>query len=170
VDTLAVGEPVNIGTDRAAFAALVEPHWNDMARLARRLAPSGHWEDALQDALSAAWRKRSQYDAARGTARNWLLAIVADQARKSYRRVRSYTQLVDVAADSTDADGDVDLHAALWRLTTRQRTAVALHYYAGLSVAEVGAVLGCSPSTVKSTLADARIRLRRELGEDYRND
>jgi RNA polymerase sigma-70 factor, ECF subfamily len=170
VETVAVGGAVSAPPDRAAFAALVEPHWTDMARLARRLAPSGHWEDALQEALSAAWRKRSQFDAHRGTARNWLLAIVADQARKSYRRVRSYTQLVDVAADSADADGDVDLHAALWRLTTRQRTTVALHYYAGLSVAEVAEVLGCSPSTVKSTLADARNRLRRELGEDYRND
>ena len=170
METAALGSAVSAPVDRAAFAALVEPHWTVMARLARRLAPPGQWEDALQDALSAAWRKRAQFDANRGTARNWLLAIVADQARKSYRRVRSHSQLVDVAADSVDADGDVDLQAALWRLTTRQRTAVALHYYAGLSVAEVGEVLGCTPSTVKSTLADARIRLRRELGEDDRDD
>jgi RNA polymerase sigma-70 factor (ECF subfamily) len=33
-------------------------------------------------------------------------------------------------------------------------------YYAGLTVAETAAVMGCADGTVKSTLADARNRLR----------
>ncbi len=152
------------------FASIVEPHWPDMARLARVLAPAGQWEDVLQEALTAAWRKWSQFDPARGTLRNWLLAIVADQARKGYRRVRPDAVLVDVTAASSDTDGDVDLRRALQRLTKRQRTMVALHYYAGLPVAEIAEVMGCSAGTVKSTLADGRTRLRRELGEDYRDD
>jgi DNA-directed RNA polymerase specialized sigma24 family protein len=44
-------------------------------------------DDVSQEALSATWRKRAQFDQQRGTARNWLLAIVADQARKAHRRV-----------------------------------------------------------------------------------
>jgi DNA-directed RNA polymerase specialized sigma24 family protein len=43
-----------------------------------------------------------------------------------------------------------------------------MYYHLGLPVADVAAVMACSPGTVKSTLADARLRLRRELGEDYR--
>lgn len=156
-------------TEREAFSALVRPHWGDLARLARRLAPVGQWEDVLQDSLSAAWRKRSQFDESRGSVRNWLLAIVADQAYKGRRRLRPTSELID--SPQADALGpDVDLRAALARLTRRQRTAVALHYYLGLPVAEAAEVLGCSVGTVKSTLSDARRRLREELGEDYRDD
>ena len=153
--------------ERHEFALFVEPHWADLAWLARRLAPAGHWEDVLQEALAAAWRKRAQFDADRGSARNWLLAIVADQARKGFRRLRPGAELVDVPARGADTDVDIDLNRALHRLTRRQRAAVELHYYLGLPVADVAAVLGCRPGTVKSTLADARAHLRRDLGEDY---
>jgi RNA polymerase sigma-70 factor (ECF subfamily) len=154
--------------ERAAFAELVRPHWGQLCALARRLAPSGDWEDALQEALSAAWRKRAQFDPARGTARNWLLAVVADQARKGFRRVRPRLELVDLPDTPRDSEADLDLRRALGRLTARQRTAVALHYYLGLPLADVADVMRCSTGTVKSTLSDARTRLRRELGEGYR--
>jgi RNA polymerase sigma-70 factor (ECF subfamily) len=164
----AIAERTLANCDRDTFAEFVRPHWDVMAALARRLAPPGQDEDALQDALAAAWRKRSQFDPSRGAARSWLLAIVADQAYKGRRRLRPTEDLVDVAAESVDREVDVDLRAALLRLTERQRTAVALHYYLGLPVAEVAIVLACSAGTVKSTLADARTRLRSLLGEDYR--
>jgi RNA polymerase sigma factor (sigma-70 family) len=171
VEVIASSRPViRPATEQRAFATIVEPYWPDLARLARILAPPGQWEDVLQEALTSAWRKWSQFDAARGTVRNWLLAIVADQARKGYRRTRPNAELVDVAATSRDADGDVDLRRALHRLTRRQRTMVALHYYAGLPVAQIAEVMSCSVGTVKSTLADGRARLRHELGEDYRDD
>lgn len=166
----ALVEPSAVNTDREAFAAFVAPHWEGMARLAARLAPSGEWEDVLQEALVAAWRKRSQYDDERGTARNWLLAIVADQCRKGHRRrfARREQLLTDLPLDEPDRSAEADLDRALLRLTDRQRAVVALHYYLGLPVADVGAVLGVSAGTVKSTLSDARERLRSELGEEYR--
>jgi RNA polymerase sigma factor (sigma-70 family) len=171
IDVIASGRPAaRTSAQERAFASTAEPHWPDMARLARVLSPAGQWEDVLQEALSAAWRKWSQFDPERGTARNWLLAIVADQARKGYRRVRSDAVLIDGTAASIDTEGDVDLRRALLRLTKRQRTMVALHYYAGLPVADIAEAMGCSTGTVKSTLADGRARLRRELGEDYRDD
>jgi len=160
--------PLRPGTiERDAFGAWVDPHWATMAHLARRLAPPGEWEDVLQEALGAAWRKRGQYDPGRGSPRNWLLAVVADQARKGHRRRRAFDVLEDGAVD--DVRADLDLARALRRLTARQRAAIELHYYLGLPVAEVAEVLGCSPGTVKSTLSDARARLRRELGEEYRH-
>lgn len=157
-------------TDRAdgdAFAAWIRPHWDGMAQLARRLAPDGEWEDVLQEALSATWRKRAQFDERRGTARNWLLAIVADQARKGHRRIVRWPAR---AAEDTSEDEhpDPDLDRALAALSVRQRTAVVLHYYLGLSIADIAEVMSCAAGTVKSTLSDARIRLRRELGEDFR--
>jgi RNA polymerase sigma factor (sigma-70 family) len=161
---------------RDEFAALVRPHWAQLASLARRLAPPGQWEDVLQEALSAAWRKRRQFDQSRGSARTWLFAIVADQAYKGHRRTgRPLGQLLEVTASGADSvdsgaatGAGVDVRRLLARLSRRQRVAIELYYYLGLPVDEVAAVMQCSPGTVKSTLSDARARLRRELGEDYR--
>ncbi|HYU03225.1 MAG TPA: sigma factor-like helix-turn-helix DNA-binding protein, partial [Jatrophihabitantaceae bacterium] len=60
----------------------------------------------------------------------------------------------------TDADALLDVERALVHLSTRQRQAVDCLYFVGLSVAETAAVMGCSDGTVKSTLADARAKLR----------
>lgn len=155
-------------TDPQSFAEFLTPHWADMARLARRFAPSGQWEDALQDALSDAWRKRASFDPTRGSARNWLLAIVADQAYKGRRRLRPAEEFFDDAAPLTDQDVDLDLRHAVARLTRRQRLAVTLHYHLGMPVMDAAVIMGCAPGTVKSTLSDARASLRRMLGEDYR--
>ena len=141
-----------------------------MAALARRSVGGPDWEDVLQDALSSAWRKRAQFDPGRGSARNWLLAIVADQSYKSRRRLRPVlvAEPDDRPAATADASEQLDLDAALGRLTDRQRLAVNLRYFLSLPTADVAAVLGCSEGTVKSTLSDARRRLRDLLGEDYR--
>ena len=151
------------------FAAWVRPHWSAMVGLAHRLS-GGEGDDALQEALGAAWRKRDQYDATRGTARAWLLAVVADQARKTWRVRRPVpTELSDgVEQARGDHDARLDLAQALGGLTERQRLAVELHYYVGLPLAEVAVVLDCAEGTVKSTLSDARRKLRAEMGEEYR--
>ena len=51
-------------------------------------------------------------------------------------------------------------------LGERQQLAVHLHYFLGLTVDEAAAVMDCTPGTVKSTLFDARSRLRAVLGDD----
>ena len=153
------------------FGEWVRPHWDAMYRLAARLAGSSNGDDVLQEALSAAWRKHGQYEPERGSARAWLLAIVADQAYKQRRRHRPTFELVtDVIDQAALADGPsvVDLSAAMRKLTRRQQLAVTLHYYLGMPISESAEVMGCSPGTVKSTLSDARQRLRVLLGDDYR--
>jgi RNA polymerase sigma-70 factor (ECF subfamily) len=61
-----------------------------------------------------------------------------------------------------------EIHAALLELTVRQRAAIALFYYLDMPVKEVADVMHCSEGTIKSTLSDARRRLRKLLEEgDY---
>jgi RNA polymerase sigma-70 factor (ECF subfamily) len=67
------------------------------------------------------------------------------------------------AAAGVDVTPDIDLERAVGRLAPRQRLVVDLHYYVGLDVAETAIVMGCSEGTVKSTLSDARARLRTML-------
>jgi RNA polymerase sigma-70 factor, ECF subfamily len=157
--------------DAAEFADWTRPALVAMTRLARRLAPDADPDDVVQESLARAWAKRDQFDPDRGTPTTWLLAIVADQARSSRRaRVRrlrvvdDHAELPDAAAPETNLD--LDLERAIERLAERQQLAVHLHYFVGLGVEETAAVMGCSPGTVKSTLYDARARLRALLGDD----
>ena len=156
--------------DAAAFAAWVQPAWVAMARLARRLAPHADADDVVQDALARAWRKRASFDPDRGTPTTWLLAITADQARAARRSRLRHLRLVDETVEMPDVadvarQADLDLERAINRLPQRQQLAVQLHYYVGLPVEETAAVMSCSVGTVKSTLFDARTKLRRLLGD-----
>jgi RNA polymerase sigma factor (sigma-70 family) len=160
-----------MASDPGAFAAWAAPAVLPMTRLARRLAPNADPDDIVQDALTRAWQKRDQFDVDRGTATTWLLAILADQARASRRTRNRWLRVVDDSAEipdvaTHDRGVDVDLERAIAELAERQQLAVHLHYFVGLSVDESAAVMGCSSGTVKSTLFDARSRLRTLLGDN----
>lgn len=166
--------PVGEIADRGVFDAWIRPHWVAMDRLARRLVGSQAAEDVLQEALAAAWRSRGRYRSDRGSAQAWLLAIVANKARDSYSRDRPMHNRSD-RASPLDSGSEaaarieaVDVGSALQRLSDRQRLAVSLFYYLGLTVDECAQVMRCQPGTVKSTLSDARRRLGELLGKEYR--
>lgn len=160
--TLIEEGPVRGAADRADFRDWVRPHWDAMVRVAARIARPSERDDVLQNALVLAWRRREQFDAARGSERSWLLAITANEARKSHR-APAHDELVDTGALVADGQPDIDLQRAVARLPERQRIAVELHYYVGLSIAETARVMSCAEGTVKSTLAAARGRLRTDL-------
>jgi RNA polymerase sigma factor (sigma-70 family) len=150
------------------FREWVAPHLLAMGRLATRLTSATDSDDVVQEALVRAWRKRDSYDESRGSLQSWLLAIVADRCRRHRTRHWRHeaSQLIEVAAtSSSDLDRSVDIERAIGRLSQRQRLAVELHYYVGLSIAEVAAVMRCSDGTVKSTLSDARKRMLPALQE-----
>jgi len=166
------GVPVTAAADdeRATldFREWVQPHLLAMGRLATRLTSAADSDDVVQEALVRAWRKRESYDPNRGSVQSWLLAIVADRCRRHRTRHWRHeaTELIEVAAaPSSDLDRSVDIERAIGRLSPRQQLAVELHYYVGLSIAEVAAVMRCSDGTVKSTLSDARKRMLPALQE-----
>ena len=124
----------------------------------------------VQDTLATAWRTRDRYDPDRGSARTWLLMLTAEHARRHIRRAHLIavpTGHVERAAAEPPRP-DPDIARAIVSLSERQRLAVELFYYLDLPVAEVATVMNCSAGTVKSTLADARTRLRSTLGDDLR--
>ena len=152
-----------------SFEDWLDPHWRGMAMLARRMVGEPDWEDVAQEAVAAAWRKWDQFDQSRGSPRSWLLAIVADQAAKHRRKRRPEPSAVVVdarTAEDDPAESRIDVDAALRVLTARQYLAVTLHYFLGVPLAEIAQVMGCGVGTVKSTLRDARDKLRPLLGAD----
>jgi RNA polymerase sigma factor (sigma-70 family) len=165
-----INEPATNVTP-ADFASWVAPHIIAMSRLAGRLAPLADRDDVVQEALVRAWRRRHTYDPNRGEVLPWLLAIVADRARRTRtRRLPEEPHDVGPAASPVSArapaqpDRDLDLERALRMLPRRERLAVALYYFVGLGITETAAVMSVSAGTVKATLHHARSRLRNHLG------
>ncbi len=155
--------------DEAAFARLVGAYHADLARVAyvlcgdRALA-----EDAVQSAWLVAWRKlRSVRDPER--VRPWLLSVTANEARQIVRRRRG--PVVEIDPDRpVDPRGDpsaglerLDLRRALARLSSDDRTLLALHYAVELNADELGAALGTSPAAARKRVTRAIERLRKEL-------
>ena len=155
-----------------AFDEWVRPHLLAMFRLAARLVSVPDADDVVQRSLLRAWDKRGQYDENRGTASAWLLAIVVDQSRAmrraSARRADVLSKVLpadEAASGSEDsAVRRLDIEAALHTLARRQRLAIELHYFLGLTLEETAQVMGVRIGTAKSTMFDARARLRAVLG------
>jgi len=123
--------------------------------------------DAVQDAFIAAdrrWAKVSRYDDPAAWVRRVALNRLRSGRRLGRRRQEILATVRPVApADLTDEL--LDLRRALDALPERQRLTVCLFHLAGLKVDEVAAALEVAPGTVKSTLHDARLRLRAGLEE-----
>jgi RNA polymerase sigma-70 factor (sigma-E family) len=108
----------------------------------------------------------------------YLRAAVLNGCRSVLRR-RALTRRVggvhgldrsDAAPDSAEneavlAEDRRQVLAALATLPARRREVLVLRYWLGLSVAEIAAVMGISPGTVKSNAARGLAALARKLGE-----
>ncbi len=162
---------VRADTEADRFRAFVTPHLPALRRFATVLVRAPDVDDLVQDAVTQAWVKRAQFDAARGAAVSWLMAIVADRARRRWRAAVPSLQLADYDQPVDEVDpATIDLRRAVDSLPARQRTAVVLYHYLDLSIAEAAQLMSCSAGTVKSTLSDARESLRRRLGDSYARD
>lgn len=95
----------------------------------------------------------------------WLVTIAhrkaIDVIRAARRRAVPTAQLPDQPAPPGSDGTDPDLAQAVARLPTRQRQAVVYHYLAGLSHADVAAVVGGSTDAARRAAADGIAALRR---------
>jgi RNA polymerase sigma-70 factor (sigma-E family) len=129
-------------------------------------------EDLVQTTLMkvyVAWpriRREGNVDA---FSRRVMVNAHIDDTRRPWRRERVGVEEHDVpAAGATTAGEDRDLLlSALAGLPPRQRAAVVLRHYWGLSVQETAADLGCSTGTVKSQTSHALKRLEQALAPHY---
>jgi RNA polymerase sigma-70 factor (sigma-E family) len=114
-------------------------------------------EDLLQNALlrtARRWRTvRDQPDA-------YVRKVLVNLARDEWRSSRRRPVEVELADDqpavlmrdlSADLGEREELLAALRLLPARQRTAVTLRFWEGLSITETAALMDCTEGTVKST-------------------
>src|SRR3954453_679904 len=137
------------------FDALYREARDDVfAYAATLLRDAAAAEDVTAQAFERAYRKRSGYDARRGSPRAWLFGIVRNAALDELRRrKRAAEGPVPAPAPEPGPDEAAELAAqrdavrlALHQLPARERELIALKYHADLSHAEIAALLGVSVS------------------------
>ena len=164
--------------DREAFDHVYREMAASVYGLARRvLRDPAQAEEVAQEVLVEVWRTASRFDAAKGTARAWMLTIAH---RRAVDRVRAeqaaHEREARIAASSQVVDYDEVVETVETRLeaqrvrhclevlTNLQRESVTLAYYGGYTYPEVATLLGAPLGTVKTRLRDGLGRLRDCLG------
>jgi RNA polymerase sigma-70 factor (sigma-E family) len=161
--------------DRLAFGEYVRSRSQALLRAAQAITGNRtDAEDLLQATLVKAYQSWDRIDdpAALDT---YVRRVMVNTHISGWRRRRVDEYPTDELPDSPsaeDATGDSDLHdvvqRAIDRLPRQMRAAVMLRFYDDMTEPEVAAALGVSVGTVKSTVARAVAKLRKdaELGAD----
>jgi RNA polymerase sigma factor (sigma-70 family) len=177
VSTAAVATATEkVDDPRLAFEALYRTCRDDVyAYASGLLRDRSAAEEITSQAFERAWRKRRQLDRHRGTPRAWLFGIARNAALDELRRrarlsprAEPETMERDPAAERDPAEAAVErtlLRGALDSLSGRERELVALRFFAGLTHAEIAAVIRTSETNAATRLHRVIEKLRRSIDE-----
>lgn len=149
----------------AAAEALFASAYPRLAGWCRGLVHSDETaHEIAAEAFTRLWSRWAKVDAPVP----YLYSVASNLIKEHWRRADKERQaLRQLTRDASEAAPAADRGTAIRQLVStlpeRQRVPVLLHYYAGLSIAEIAAALGRRPGTVKSDLYNAREALRAEL-------
>jgi RNA polymerase sigma-70 factor (ECF subfamily) len=168
-----------LGGDADAFRILVDHHGRTLHRLAYRITGSPHdAEDVVQESFIRAYRQLGTFDG-RSAVGTWLhritmncaLDLVRSRQRKREDSTEEETLMTQIEHDSTppqersahSADIKTALARAMDSLTSSERTAFVLRHFEGMSIDEIGRVLGTKVNATKHAVFRAVQKLRVEL-------
>jgi RNA polymerase sigma-70 factor (ECF subfamily) len=166
------------------FCRLIEPLETRLLRQAAGLTNDlGAAEDLVSEVRIRAWKNLARYNE---TCRlsTWLYAILLHCHQEASRRARSRPislaripaaeatslrerQVNDTASDFSPAETAlrnetaIQLNRCIQMLPEKHRDIIRLRFFEDASLADIGAVLGCSLGTVKSRLHHALEKLRK---------
>jgi RNA polymerase sigma-70 factor, ECF subfamily len=162
--------------DAAAFRGLVDRHLPTVLAIARRmLRDDAEAEDVAQEVMLRLWRNAAGLELGPGGARPWLRRVASNLCIDRVRTRRN-TLVSDNLPEESEPAGQVRqiaerelstrVDGALKTLPERQRLALTLFHYEGMSQVEVGAAMGISDEAVESLLARARRTLKSALKDE----
>ncbi len=165
--------------DTVAFRLVVARHLPNLLVTARRiLRDDAEAEDVAQDALLRLWRSTNHLELGPGGLKPWLRRVVSNLCIDRIRAGRRVTVMEDVPEQIEPASQlrNIDerelarrVDEAIKTLPERQRMALTLFHYEGLSQIEVGTMLGISDEAVESLLARARRALKTALKDEWQS-
>jgi len=156
--------------DHAAFRMLMHRHMRRAVRVAQGIVSNAaDADDVAQDAFLRIWHRSKSFDPTLAKFTTWMHRIVVNLAIDRTRRPP--TEPIERAAEIADP-GDEALTTlidreqrqamtiALARMPARQRAAVTLFHFEGLSGRECALVLGVGEKAFESLLIRARTALK----------
>ena len=165
--------------DAVAFRQIVDRHLPLVLGVARRmLRDAAEAEDVAQEAILRLWRNASGLELGPGGFKPWLRRVVTNLCIDRVRAARHLTVVEEVPEETeparqlealVDRDLSKRVDEALRALPDRQRQALTLFHFEGLSQSEVGVTLGISDEAVESLLARGRRSLKAALKEEWRD-
>mgnify|MGYP002652533580 CR=1 FL=1 len=164
--------------NRDAFATLYDETAPRIYGLVQRtLRNPAYSEETTQEIYLQIWRNAGDFDPMRGSALSWLMTMAHRRAIDRVRseqsgsdRENSYGARMSETAHDEVSESVVqrieaeDVTRCLDCLSDKQREAIGLAYYGGLTYPEVAQRLGAALPTVKTRIRDGLIRLQRCLG------
>ncbi len=176
MDDHALMERVSRG-DRDAFTAIVARYAPALQKFAvRLLLQQQQAEEVVQETLTRAWQRASDYDPNRARLSTWLHRIAhnlcVDVLRRQGRElsVAHASETALTAIDSAETaitalETNNKIALAIAALSERHRTALVLTYYQCLSNREVAEIMSLSVRALESLLARARQQIKITLEE-----
>jgi len=159
-------------SDRQAFGMLYDRYFDDVYHyIAKRVGDRELAEDLTGAVWERALRALPRYEQRGVPFGAWLYRIAGNIVANHFRRqrLRRYVPFVG-QVHGRDVRGDVDdrsvVRQALASLSESDQEIIALHYYAGMTPAEISEVLDCSTGVVHKRLQRARERLRKRIEGD----
>ena len=171
--------------DDIAFEELVQRHMKRAIRTAQAVVGNPADADEIaQEAFLLVWNKAETFDPTRSRFSTWMYRIIVNRALDMTRRrriadgepdpetpsdaqtpleelIQTEDERQDPIADQAQ-EGEI-VKNAVAGLNQRQRTAVALFHFEGLSVRDCADAMDVSEAAVESLLSRARASLRNRL-------
>ena len=158
-------------------AALFDAHHQRLFRLARRLVRDpDDPADLVQETFLRAARAPSRVPHGAAHEEAWLVRVLINLCKDSWRhtavRVKALAEGHVRAAGAANPESGMLAHAMVWRaldrLPPRRRAILVLYELEGVAVAEIAALLGITPVTVRWHLMRARQEMARVLDDRRR--
>jgi RNA polymerase sigma factor (sigma-70 family) len=141
----------------------------------RILGDATEAEDVAQDAMLRLWRQAADWREGEARISTWLYRVTHNLCIDRIRKRRPTTAIENVAEPEDPTPSALErlsnseesraLARAIVALPERQRQAVVLRHFEGLSNPEIGERLECSVEAVESLLARARRQLTVDMSE-----
>ncbi len=160
----------SVNGDESAFELLLEQHLPSLSNyVMRMMANTAQADDLIQETFIRLWTHGRKFNPKYAKLTTWLHNIAhnlcIDYFRKHNRLVGESTELHDVQASGPEQDFIQQSQArkiqeSMMALPERQRSAIIMCHYQGMSNKDAAAVLDVSVDALESLMARGRKKLK----------